>query len=112
METKTKNNQSFSEMIKGDTPVLVDFYTDWCGPCKMIAPVLDKIAHEFAGNLLVVKVNTDENPQWAQHFGVQGIPTMLFVANGKVVHTQVGALPEPVLKDILTQFMDIVANPN
>jgi thioredoxin 1 len=66
------------------------------------------LAKENAGKLLVAKVNTDENPEWATKFGVQGIPTMLFVANGKIVHRQVGALPEPVLRDVVAQFMDVV----
>jgi len=71
---------------------------------------LEKLAKEYSGELLVTKVNTDENPQWATKFGVQGIPTMLFVANGKIVHQQVGALPEPVLRDIVTQFLEVVEN--
>jgi thioredoxin 1 len=71
--------------------------------------VLDKLAKEYAGKLLVAKVNTDENPDWAGRYGVQGIPTMLFVANGKVIHRQVGALPEPFLRDVVAQFLDVVA---
>jgi thioredoxin 1 len=74
----------------------------------MVAPTLDKLASEYSGKLLVAKVNTDDNPEWAQRYGVQGIPTMLFVANGKIVHRQVGALPEPILRDIVTQFMEVV----
>jgi thioredoxin 1 len=66
------------------------------------------MAGEYAGKLLVAKVNTDENPDWAGKFGVQGIPTMLFVANGKVIHRQVGALPEPFLRDVVSQFLDVV----
>jgi len=74
----------------------------------MVAPTLDKLAKENAGNLLVTKVNTDENPEWAMKFQVQGIPTMLFVADGKVVHRQVGALPEPMLREVVTEFMSVV----
>ena len=70
--------------------------------------MLDKLAKEYAGKLLVAKVNTDENPEWAGKYGVQGIPTMLFVANGKVIHRQVGALPEPFLRDVVAQFLDVV----
>ena len=75
----------------------------------MVAPVLDKIASEYAGKLIVAKVNTDEEPRWAQQFHVSGIPTMLLVANGKVVHTQVGALPEPILRDMVDEFLAVVA---
>jgi thioredoxin 1 len=73
-----------------------------------VAPILDKIAKEQAGKLIVAKVNTDENPEWATRFGVQGIPTMLFIANGKLVHRQVGAMPEGMLREVLGQFMDVV----
>jgi len=88
--------------------VIVDLWAPWCGPCRMVAPILDKIAKEMAGSVVVAKVNTDENPDWATRFGVQGIPTMLFVANGKLVHRQVGAMPEGILRDILGQFLDVV----
>jgi thioredoxin 1 len=76
----------------------------------MVAPTLEKLAKEYSGKMLVAKVNTDENPEWAMKYGVQGIPTMLFVANGKMIHRQVGALPERVLRDIVAQFMDVVQN--
>ena len=94
-------------ILQSEIPSIVDFWAPWCGPCKMVAPTLDKLAKEYAGKLLVAKVNTDENPEWAGKFGVQGIPTMLFVANGKVIHRQVGALPEPILRDVVAQFMSV-----
>ncbi|MBV6397097.1 MAG: Thioredoxin [Anaerolineales bacterium] len=96
-------------VLQSQVPVIVDFWAPWCGPCKMVAPILDKLAKENAGKLLVAKVNTDENPEWAQKYEVQGIPTMLFVANGKIIHRQVGALPERMLRDVLDQFMQVIA---
>ncbi len=99
-----------ASVLKSEIPVIVDFWAPWCGPCKMVAPVLEKLADEYAGKLLVAKVNTDDHPQWAMQFGVQGIPTMLFVADGKVVHTQVGAVPEPYLRDIVDTFLDTLSD--
>ena len=95
-------------IMQSELPVVVDFWAPWCGPCRMVAPVLDKLAKELAGKVLITKVNTDDNPLWAQKFNVQGIPTMLFVAGGKVVHQQVGALPEPMLRSVVTQFLNVV----
>jgi len=94
-------------IIDSELPVIVDFWAPWCGPCKMVGPVLDKIAKEFAGKVLVAKVNTDNDSEWANKYGVQGIPTMLFMANGKVIHQQVGALPEPMLRTVLDQFLSV-----
>jgi thioredoxin 1 len=103
-------DQDFEKVVlQSDLPVVVDFWAPWCGPCRMVAPSLDKIAKEQAGKLVIAKVNTDEHPQWAMHFGVQGIPTMLFIANGQIVHQQVGAMPEGVLRQMVNQFMATVA---
>lgn len=99
------------KVLESSIPAIVDFWAPWCGPCRMVAPVLDKLAKEYAGKMLVAKVNTDENPQWAQKYNVQGIPTMLFVVNGKVIHRQVGALPEPILRDVIVQFLETIGNP-
>ncbi len=98
-------------VLKSDLPVVVDFWAPWCGPCRMVAPTLDKIAKEQAGKLVVAKVNTDENAEWAIKYGVQGIPTMLFVAKGEVIHQQVGALPEPMLRQLMDQFLEVANQP-
>ena len=97
-------------VLQSELPVIVDFWAPWCGPCRMVAPILDKLAKEKSGKLVVAKVNTDENPEWAGRYGVQGIPTMLFVANGKIVHRQVGALPEPALRSVVDEFLDVTLN--
>jgi thioredoxin 1 len=86
------------EVLHSETPVLVDFWAPWCGPCHMIAPTLDKLAREYAGRLKVVKVNVDENSHYAGLFGVQGIPTLLLVQDGRVANRLVGAQPEPILR--------------
>jgi thioredoxin 1 len=99
-------------VLQSALPVIVDFWAPWCGPCKMIAPILDKLAKEKAGKLIIAKVNTDENPDWATRYGIQGIPTMLLIANGKIVHRQVGALPEPMLIDVITQFLEVIQSQN
>lgn len=85
------------KVLNSELPVVVDFWAPWCGPCKMIAPVLEKIAKENAGKLVVAKVNTDENPQWAMHYGVQGIPTLLFIEHGQIADRMVGAAPPPLI---------------
>jgi thioredoxin 1 len=103
-------DSEFKEKVLGSSlPVVVDFWAPWCGPCRMVAPILDKLAKEFDGKLLIAKVNTDENPTWAQQYDVQGIPTMLLVYKGKVVYSQVGALPERALRDLVQEFIDAVS---
>jgi thioredoxin 1 len=99
-------------VLQASVPVIVDFWAPWCGPCKMVAPVLDKLAKEYAGKVIVAKVNTDENPEWAGKYGIQGIPTMLFISGGKLVHRQVGALPERMLREALSQFLEVVGQAN
>ena len=96
------------KVLKSEIPVIVDFWAPWCGPCKMVAPTLEKLAQEYSGQVLIAKVNTDENPEWAMRYGVQGIPTMLLIAGGKIIHRQVGALPEPILREVVTQFLDVI----
>ncbi|MBA4070417.1 MAG: thioredoxin [Gemmatimonas sp.] len=95
-------DESLSRVISGATvPVLVDFYADWCGPCRMMAPVLDELATERAGELLVVKVNSDQNPVSPQHFGVRGIPTLIVFRDGQEVRRQVGFAPKAQLAALI-----------
>ena len=106
------NDDTFEKaVLKSPLPVIVGFWAPWCGPCRMVAPSLEKIAREYNGKLLVAKVNTDENPRWARRYGVSGIPTMLFVSGGEVIHSQVGALPHEVLKKLVDKFLEISTQP-
>lgn len=97
------NDSEFNEtVIKADGPVLVDYWAEWCGPCKMIAPVLDEIAKDYQGKLKVVKLNIDENQKTPADYGVRGIPTLMLFKNGEVEATKVGALT----KSQLAAFID------
>jgi thioredoxin 1 len=88
---------AFEAEIHGDTPVLVDFWAEWCGPCRMVAPVLEQIAVEQTGKLKIVKLNVDENQQTPMQFGVTGIPTMILFKDGQMVERIVGFMPKPQL---------------
>ena len=91
-----------SDVLKSGEPVLVDYWAEWCGPCKMIAPILDEIAQEYAGKVKIAKLNIDENPQTPPKYGIRGIPTLMLFKNGGVEATKVGA----VSKSQLTAFID------
>ncbi len=96
-------DQTFDdEVLKDGGPVLVDFWAEWCGPCKMIAPILDEIADEYAGKVRVTKLNIDENPATPPKYGIRGIPTLMLFKDGNVEATKVGA----VSKSQLTAFLD------
>lgn len=95
-------------VMQSPIPVIVYFWAPWCAPCRMVAPIVQKLAKEYSGKLFIAKVNTDEDPEWATKFGVQGIPTMLYISGGKIIHRQVGALPESMFRDVVTEFLDVV----
>ena len=103
MATKTITDASFhDDVISADKPVLVDFWAEWCGPCKMIAPILDDIAKDYAGRLKVAKLNIDDNQTTPASYGVRGIPTLMLFKNGNIEATKVGALS----KSQLVAFID------
>ena len=91
-----------NDVLKAGTPVLVDYWAEWCGPCKSIAPILDEVAKEYTGRLKIAKINVDENQQTPAKFGIRGIPTLMLFKNGNVEATRVGALS----KSQLTAFLD------
>ena len=99
MPTKAITDSSFhSDVIAADGPVLVDFWAEWCGPCKMIGPSLEEISEELGEKVTITKLNIDENPDAPAKYGVRGIPTMILFKNGQQAATQVGALPKSAIK--------------
>ncbi|MEZ5739122.1 MAG: thioredoxin TrxA [Burkholderiaceae bacterium] len=103
MPIKQVTDATFEQdVLKSDKPVLVDYWAEWCGPCKMIAPILDEVASDYDGRVSVAKVNVDDNQQVPAKYGIKGIPTLMLFKNGQLVDTRVGALS----KSQLTLFLD------
>jgi thioredoxin 1 len=100
----TLTDANFAQTLNDNRPVLVDFWAPWCGPCRMVAPAVEQLAREFQGRAVIGKLNVDENPQTAQRFGIQSIPTLLIFRQGKVVDQIVGAQPAHVLHQRLARF--------
>lgn len=94
-------DSNFDEILSTEKPILIDFWAEWCGPCKMIGPVVEEIAGEYADQAVVGKVNVDDNPQTSQKYGIRSIPTLLVIKGGEIVEKQVGAVPKSVLVDKL-----------
>lgn len=106
MATKQTDDSNFAtDVLQSDVPVLVDFWAPWCGPCKMIAPVLEELSETYGEKLTIVKLNTDENPQVTAKYGITGIPTMNVYVGGEVVKNMVGALSKPKLIKELEPFL-------
>lgn len=99
------SDATFAQDVMGDTPVLVDFWAEWCGPCRMVAPVLEQIAAEHEDTLRVAKLNVDENPEAPARFGIAGIPTLILFQDGKPIERIVGFRPKPQLLAILQRFI-------
>lgn len=102
--SKTDSANFEKDVIKSDKPVLVDFWAEWCGPCRTLGPILEEVASEVGENAVIVKVNVDENNDLAQKYGIRGIPTMIFFKNGEAAKTLVGLQPKEEIKKTLDEL--------
>ncbi len=109
MPLKVSDASFQSDVLDSKVPVVVDFWAEWCGPCKMIAPALEELSTEFGGKVTVVKINIDENPGVPQKYGVRGIPTLMIFSQGQVAATKVGALPKSKIKEWIESSVDFSA---
>ena len=99
MTKQIKDNEFESEVINSELPVLIDFWAEWCGPCRMLSPILEKISEEMGNKIKIVKMNIDKNPETPSKFGVRSIPTMMLFKNGQQAGVKVGALPKSTIED-------------
>ena len=104
-EMKVTTSTFEAEVVKSAIPVIADFSAEWCGPCRMIAPVLKELAKDYKDKLKIAKINVDEEPDLASRFGIQSIPTLLFFKGGQMVKQQIGAVPRPVLEKIVKELV-------
>ena len=106
MATKNINDDEFETAVLGSSqPILVDFWAEWCGPCKQLGPILDEVSNDMAGKVTIAKVNIDNNPESPQKYGVRGIPTMILFKDGKAIATKVGSLPKSQLVEWLNSHV-------
>jgi thioredoxin 1 len=107
--TQVSDDQFEEQVLKSAEPVLVDFWAEWCGPCKMIAPILDELATSYAGKLKIAKINIDHNQKTPRNYNVRGIPTLMIFKNGKVEATQIGAVSKTQLAQLIDRTLSLPA---
>lgn len=106
MSAKSVTDENFAtEVLQSEKPIMVDFWAEWCGPCRAVSPILDKIAEEHADKLSIVKLNVDDNPETAMKYGITSIPAMFVFQNGEIVKRVIGAKPKPALEADLAEFL-------
>ena len=98
-------DESFKELITGDKPVVVDFWAEWCGPCRMIGPIIEELAEEYEDKAIIGKINIDDNDEIAEEYGIRSIPTILFFKNGELVDKHIGVAPKNLLEDKLKEIL-------